>query len=216
MLGDHYYRSYDDSRADGIHAPVWKLRQGDIFATFGTCREWFMGTFPTAEVLHQKQRTHDQVYHSHVLAQANQLSNGNQIMREWRSMHRQLGVWEDFRSCLAADAIQFEKAKAELAEQKARFEANKKKEDWGILGLKKKLQASKDKLAEKHRLLRETCKKDNEKMYAARTEITNLKAQAESSAKTIADLEERYEAAKVHPERAEITRFVLLLSVLNR
>ncbi|MFS7966845.1 hypothetical protein Hanom_Chr09g00778631 [Helianthus anomalus] len=38
-LGDHYYRSYNDNRAKEIHAPVWKLKQGDTFSNFATCRE---------------------------------------------------------------------------------------------------------------------------------------------------------------------------------
>ncbi|MFS7920977.1 hypothetical protein Hanom_Chr03g00231201 [Helianthus anomalus] len=156
-LGNHYYRSYNSSRADEIHAPVWSLKQGDTFATFPTCREWFMGAFPPAEVLHQKKRKHEQLYQSHLFAQANH-------------------------------------AKAELAEQ-----------------------ASEDTLAEERRKWREECNKENEKMYSTRNEITNLKAHAEISAKTITDLsaqnenltrshddlEERFEVAKVHRERAE-------------
>ncbi|MFS7892062.1 hypothetical protein Hanom_Chr00s000496g01646611 [Helianthus anomalus] len=58
-LGDHYYRSYD-SRAGEVHVPVWKLKQGDTFSIFASCREWFMGTFPPAEILHQKKRKHEQ------------------------------------------------------------------------------------------------------------------------------------------------------------
>ncbi|MFS7967037.1 hypothetical protein Hanom_Chr09g00781011 [Helianthus anomalus] len=90
---------------------VWKHKQGDTFSNFTTCCEWFMGTFPPAEVLHHKQRKHEQLYQSHVVVQANQLSTGNQIMREWRTMHRERAEWEAFRSRLAADAKQFEKAK---------------------------------------------------------------------------------------------------------
>ncbi|KAJ0801173.1 hypothetical protein HanPI659440_Chr03g0114291 [Helianthus annuus] len=116
-LGNHYYRSYTSSRADEIHAPVWSLKQGDTFATFPTCREWFMGAFPSAELLHQKKRKQEQLYQSHVFAQANHVSTSNQITREWRTMHREHADWEYYRSRLADDAKHFEKAEAELAEQ---------------------------------------------------------------------------------------------------
>ncbi|MFS7950426.1 hypothetical protein Hanom_Chr07g00583061 [Helianthus anomalus] len=50
------------------------------------------------------------------------------------------------------EAKQFEKARAEFAERKVQFEAEKKKkEEWGLLGVKKKLQASKDTLAAERR-----------------------------------------------------------------
>ncbi|MFS7955649.1 hypothetical protein Hanom_Chr07g00645101 [Helianthus anomalus] len=93
----------------------------------------------------------------------------------------------------------------------------RKNGDWDIFGLKKKLKASEDTLAEERRKWRKACKKDNENMYSSRNEITNLKAQAGVSAKTIAelstqdedltkskaDMEEWFEAAKVHREHME-------------
>ncbi|MFS7950296.1 hypothetical protein Hanom_Chr07g00581601 [Helianthus anomalus] len=88
-------------------------------------------------------------------------------MREWRTMHRERAKWEVYRSRLAVDAKNFEKAKAELD---------------------KKLKVAEDTLAEERRQWREVCKKDNDNMHRAHTEITNLKAQAQVSAKTIVDL----------------------------
>ncbi|MFS7912968.1 hypothetical protein Hanom_Chr02g00136151 [Helianthus anomalus] len=81
-LGDIYYKSYDEGRADDIHAPVWKVRQGDTFSTFAPCREWFMGAFPPSEVCHQKNRGHENLYRSHVYAQANYASTSYQVTRE--------------------------------------------------------------------------------------------------------------------------------------
>ncbi|MFS7950427.1 hypothetical protein Hanom_Chr07g00583071 [Helianthus anomalus] len=52
-------------------------------------------------------------------------------------------------------------------------------------------------------------------MFAARNEITNLKARVEELTKSEADFEERYEAAKVHRERAEMNQVVPRLYVLN-
>ncbi|KAJ0702276.1 hypothetical protein HanPI659440_Chr14g0527571 [Helianthus annuus] len=42
-LGDYYYRSYSKKRASEIHAPVWKLTQGDTFSNWQICRYWLQG-----------------------------------------------------------------------------------------------------------------------------------------------------------------------------
>ncbi|KAJ0800607.1 hypothetical protein HanPI659440_Chr03g0105051 [Helianthus annuus] len=119
-------------------------------------------------------------------------------------MHREHAEWEDYTDRLAADARQFEKAKAELSKLKAQFEAEKKNEEWGLLGLKKKLWASEDTLVEEHWKWREACERNNQKMFDARTKITNLKARVEELTKSKADFKERYKAAKVHRQRAEM------------
>ncbi|KAJ0788418.1 hypothetical protein HanPI659440_Chr05g0191451 [Helianthus annuus] len=36
-LGDYYYRSYSEKRASEIHAPLWKLKQGDTFSDWQIC-----------------------------------------------------------------------------------------------------------------------------------------------------------------------------------
>ncbi|MFS7964016.1 hypothetical protein Hanom_Chr08g00745141 [Helianthus anomalus] len=76
-LGDHDYRSYEDSRTEEIRVPVWKLKQGNTFSTFSSCQKWLMGTFPPTEILHQKKQKHKQLYQSHVVVQANQVSTYN-------------------------------------------------------------------------------------------------------------------------------------------
>ncbi|MFS7998843.1 hypothetical protein Hanom_Chr12g01158811 [Helianthus anomalus] len=45
-LGVMYYKTYDESRANESHAPVWNLKQSDTLTEFDTCMEWMMGTFP--------------------------------------------------------------------------------------------------------------------------------------------------------------------------
>ncbi|KAJ0501205.1 hypothetical protein HanHA300_Chr11g0398141 [Helianthus annuus] len=83
-LGDIYSKTYDESRANEPHAPVWNLKQKDTFIDFGACREWYLGAFPPAEVDRQKERLHDNLYRSYVMGQANANSAGHQILREWR------------------------------------------------------------------------------------------------------------------------------------
>ncbi|MFS7988748.1 hypothetical protein Hanom_Chr11g01038521 [Helianthus anomalus] len=73
-----------------------------------------------------------------------------------------------------------------------------------IIGLKKKLQASEDTLAEERRKWCVACEKDNQRMFATRTEITNLKARVKALTKSDADFMEKYEEAKLHRERVEV------------
>ncbi|KAF5818871.1 hypothetical protein HanXRQr2_Chr02g0071071 [Helianthus annuus] len=141
-LGDIYYKTYDESRTNELHTPVWSLKQGDTFAEFGACREWMMWAFPQADI--------------------------------------------------------------KLQEDRATFHKEKKSEEWGLQGLKKKLQASEDLLAEERRNWRVPCDNDNKKMYAARTKITNLEAQVKELKKSEASYKEKYEEAKSHRERVEV------------
>ncbi|KAM0044307.1 hypothetical protein Hdeb2414_s0010g00351671 [Helianthus debilis subsp. tardiflorus] len=58
-------------------------------------------------------------------------------------------------------------------------------------------------LAEERRKLRAACERDNKQMFAARTEITDLKARVEELKKYEADYKDKYEEAKSHRERVE-------------
>ncbi|MFS8022491.1 hypothetical protein Hanom_Chr16g01440041 [Helianthus anomalus] len=93
-----------------------------------------------------------------------------------RTMHLESAGWEKHRDRLAAEAKLFEKEKVEFAKQNADFKKEKKSEEWGFRGLKLKLQASEDTLAEERQKWWAASKKDNQRMFAARTKITNLKA----------------------------------------
>ncbi|MFS7944139.1 hypothetical protein Hanom_Chr06g00508571 [Helianthus anomalus] len=103
-------------------------------------------------------------------------------MREWRTMHRERAEWEVYRSRLAADAKKVLKPKAELADKQAQFEDENKNEKWGILGLKKNCRLLKTRLLKS---------------------VDNGVRRNEDLIKSKADFDERYEAAKVHRERAE-------------
>ncbi|MFS8025214.1 hypothetical protein Hanom_Chr16g01472341 [Helianthus anomalus] len=66
-------------------------------------------------------------------------------------MYHERAEWEKHRERLAAEAKLFEKAKAELAKEKADFKKEKKIKGWGVQGVKLKLHASEDTLAEECR-----------------------------------------------------------------
>ncbi|KAJ0521228.1 hypothetical protein HanIR_Chr10g0468451 [Helianthus annuus] len=124
-------------------------------------------------------------------------------------MHYERAEWEKHRERLAAETQLFEKAKAELANEKADFKKEKKSEEWGLPGVKLKLQESEDTLAEERCKWRPACERENQRMFAACTEITNLKARVEELTKSEADFKERYEGAKLHRERVEFLQVEL-------
>ncbi|MFS7893359.1 hypothetical protein Hanom_Chr00s000863g01667471 [Helianthus anomalus] len=107
------------------------------------------------------------------------------------------GGWEKYHDRLLRQVKDFEKMKVALAEDKAAFKAERKSEEWGREGLKSKLCASQDLLAKERADWKEICKKDNQHMYAARANITDLEAQNATLTKKVEDFEadkERFEA----------------------
>ncbi|MFS7930112.1 hypothetical protein Hanom_Chr04g00340291 [Helianthus anomalus] len=73
-------------------------------------------------------------------------------------MHRECQIFEDTRHQMASYTKLFEKDKAQLDEKQAQWEAEKKSDEWGDLGLKKKLKVAEDKLVEERRQWTKVCK----------------------------------------------------------
>ncbi|KAJ0647865.1 hypothetical protein HanLR1_Chr15g0566461 [Helianthus annuus] len=92
-------------------------------------------------------------------------------------MVREREEWEKYHERLLRHVKNFEKSKAAFDEEKAKFETDKKAEEWGREGLKGKLRAAKDLLAKERADWKTICAKDNERMYAARAKITDLEGQ---------------------------------------
>ncbi|KAJ0501510.1 hypothetical protein HanHA300_Chr11g0401611 [Helianthus annuus] len=112
-------------------------------------------------------------------------------------MVKERGDWEKYCDRLVRQVKDFEKAKAALTEEKAAFEAEKKSEEWGREGLRSKLRAAEELLSKERADWKEVCKKDNQRMYAARAKITDLEAQNATLTKKVEDIEadkERFEA----------------------
>ncbi|MFS7987397.1 hypothetical protein Hanom_Chr11g01022191 [Helianthus anomalus] len=107
-LEDIYYKTYDDSRANEPHAPIWNFKQSDTFSEFGACREWMMGAFSLGEVRHQKECGHDSLYRLYVYSQTKAVSASHQIAQEWRTMYLERATWKKHRERLAAEAKLFE------------------------------------------------------------------------------------------------------------
>ncbi|KAF5766523.1 hypothetical protein HanRHA438_Chr15g0728521 [Helianthus annuus] len=197
-LGDIYYKTYtEEFRGDAPHQPVWGLKQKDTFMEFAACRDWYLGSFPPGEVNKQRARTHDGLYRAYIIGEANTRAANHQIVREWRTMVREQGDWEKYHERLLKQVREFKKIKSAFAAEKAAFEAEKKSDEWGREGLKSKLHAAEVLLSKERVEWKEVCKKDNQRMYAARSKITDLKAQ-------IATLKGKVEEVEADKERVEV------------
>ncbi|KAJ0467071.1 hypothetical protein HanIR_Chr14g0679221 [Helianthus annuus] len=176
-VGDIYYKSYtEEERGDALHQAPWSLKQKETFQEFGPCRDWFLNSFTPGEVNRQRAKTHEMLYRTYVLGEANARAANHQIVREWRTMVRERADWEGYRERMLKRITDFEKSKAAFDEEKAKFDADKKAEEWGREGLKNKLQAAEQQLAKEKADFKRICEKDNERAFAARNKIVDLEA----------------------------------------
>ncbi|MFS7948043.1 hypothetical protein Hanom_Chr06g00555341 [Helianthus anomalus] len=151
-LGDYYYRSYSEKRASEIHAPVWKLKQGDTFSDWQVCRDWLQGVFPPAEVKFQEERSHDQTYHSYLEETASSTSTTHLIE-------------------VADEKAKVAALRAKYDAEQAKFESDQKTEEWSTTGWKRKVEAEAAQLAEARKRWKEICEKDNNEKRALHTDV---------------------------------------------
>ncbi|KAJ0944174.1 hypothetical protein HanPSC8_Chr03g0113251 [Helianthus annuus] len=137
-VGDIYYKTYtEEERGDVLHQAPWSLKQKDTFIEFGASREWFLNSFPPGEVNRQRAKPHEMLYRTYILGEANARAANHQIVREWRTMVRERADWEAYRERMLKRIADFEKSKAAFDEERAKFEADKKAEEWGREGCRK-------------------------------------------------------------------------------
>ncbi|MFS8000824.1 hypothetical protein Hanom_Chr13g01183071 [Helianthus anomalus] len=170
-LGDIYYKTYTEDRANDAHVLVWSWKQKDTFDDFGACRDWLLWTFPPGEINRQRARGHESLYRAYVMGEANSSAAGYQILHEWQTMYQERASWEKYQ--------------------------------WGLQGLRNKLQASEELLAKERKEWRVACENENKKMFAARAKITNLEADVGSLKTSEVALKEKYEEANSQRECVE-------------
>ncbi|KAJ0623208.1 hypothetical protein HanIR_Chr01g0029231 [Helianthus annuus] len=189
-VGDIYYKTYtEEERGDVLHQAPWSLKQKDTFIEFGASREWFLNSFPPGEVNRQRAKPHEMLYRTYILGEANARAANHQIVREWRTMVRERADWEAYRERMLKRIAEFEKSKAAFDEERAKFEADKKAEEWGREGLQKKLHNVEEQLAKEKAEFKRICAQDNERTYALRQKIVALEAK-------VADLTSKVEEAQ--------------------
>ncbi|MFS8010260.1 hypothetical protein Hanom_Chr14g01294941 [Helianthus anomalus] len=168
----------EEQRGKSPHVPVWSLKQKDTFVEFGVRRDWFLGTFHPGEVSRQRALNHEGLYHVYIVEQAKARSANHQILKN------------------------------KFAEEKASFEAEKKAKEWGREGLKNKLQAAEELLANERAEWKKVCQNDNKRMYVARSKITNLEGE-------VATLKGKVEEAQADKECVEVQQASSLSSYIT-
>ncbi|MFS7929248.1 hypothetical protein Hanom_Chr04g00330241 [Helianthus anomalus] len=153
-LGNIYYKSYiEESRGDAPHQPPWGLKQKDTFLEFAPCRDWLLNSIPPGEVDRQRARTHNGLYHAYVVGEANTRAANHQSER--------------YRERILRRVADFEKSKVAFDEEKAKFEGDRKSEEWGHEDLNGKLRAAEELLVKEKAEWKKICERDNQRAYAA-------------------------------------------------
>ncbi|KAF5787867.1 hypothetical protein HanXRQr2_Chr10g0457681 [Helianthus annuus] len=111
-------------------------------------------------------------------------------------MVRERDEWEKYRERLLKQVKAYERSKAAFEEERAKFKTDKKGEEWGREGLKNKLRAAEELLSKERAEWKAICAKDNERMYAARSKITELEGQ-------VVDFKKKVENAQAEKEQSE-------------
>ncbi|KAJ0796028.1 hypothetical protein HanPI659440_Chr04g0157381 [Helianthus annuus] len=173
-LGDYYYRTYSEKNASEIHAPVWNLKKGDTFSNWRVCRDWLQGTFPPREIKFQEGRLHEQTYHAYLEETATYTSTTYRIL------------------------------KATLEADRAKFDHDRKTEEWFVVGWKREAEAEASLLSKERKNWKEICEKDNKEKMGLRNTINNLKVKVERLEKQDAEIEIlKQEKAEVEAARDE-------------
>ncbi|KAJ0744600.1 hypothetical protein HanPI659440_Chr10g0389501 [Helianthus annuus] len=111
------------------HVPRWNLTQGSRMSELGNCHDFFSISLPPAERLFQKRRNRFELLDDHVHAGVNFFTTSQEILREWRLM--------------GEETSEFENAKRLFAEEREKFNAEKKGLQWRVSDAEQKLEKQK-------------------------------------------------------------------------
>ncbi|KAJ0603880.1 hypothetical protein HanHA300_Chr02g0043231 [Helianthus annuus] len=164
------------------HAPRWNLTQGSRMDDVNNCHEFFAMSLPPAERMFQKKRNRFALLDDHVRAGVNFFATSQEILREWRSM--------------GEETLEFEESKKLFAEEKEKFNAEKKGLQWRVVDAEKKLEEQKLLNDQKQKDWEAACACTNAEMQSQRDAIVRL-----SGEKT--ELAEEAQQARVASEKKE-------------
>ncbi|MFS7991263.1 hypothetical protein Hanom_Chr12g01068721 [Helianthus anomalus] len=123
--GDTHNPTCDDLS----HAPRWNLTQGSRMNDLANCHDFFSMSLPPAERMFQKRRDRFELLDDHVRARVNFFASAQEIVRDWKSM--------------GEETAEFEDAKRALAEDREKFNAEKKGLQWRVVDAEQKLEEQK-------------------------------------------------------------------------
>ncbi|KAJ0613815.1 hypothetical protein HanIR_Chr02g0055561 [Helianthus annuus] len=100
------------------HVPRWNLTQGSRMSDLANCHDFFSMSLPLAERMFQKRQNRFELLDDHVHAGVNFFATSQEILREWRLM--------------GEETSEFENAKRLFAEEREKFNAEKKGLQWRV------------------------------------------------------------------------------------
>ncbi|KAJ0660937.1 hypothetical protein HanOQP8_Chr14g0543171 [Helianthus annuus] len=164
------------------HTPRWNLTQGSRMDDVNNCHEFFAMSLPPAERMFQKNRNRFSLLDDHVRAGVNFFATSQEILREWRSM--------------GEETLEFEESKKSFAEEREKFNAEKKGLQWRVAEAERKLEEQKQLNDQRQKDWETACARTNVEMQSQRDAIVRL-----SGEKTT--LAEEAQQARVTSEKKE-------------
>ncbi|KAJ0766452.1 hypothetical protein HanPSC8_Chr03g0084071 [Helianthus annuus] len=152
--------THNPACADLPHAPRWNLTQGSRMTDLNNCREFFSLSLPRAERLFQKRRNRMDLLDDHIHAGVNFYATSQEIAREWQ--------------LIGEDTLEFEAAKKALAEEREKFNAEKKGLAWRVANAEDKLAKEKQFNANKQKEWEIVCERTDREMQTQRDTIVRL------------------------------------------
>ncbi|KAJ0678165.1 hypothetical protein HanOQP8_Chr12g0444771 [Helianthus annuus] len=142
------------------HAPRWNLTQGSRMSDLANCHDFFSLSLPPAERMFQKRLNRFELLDDHVHAGVNFFATSQKILREWRLM--------------GEESAEFEDAKKALAEEREKFNAEKKGLQWRLADAEQKLREQKQVNVQKQKEWEAACEHTNVEMQSQREAIVRL------------------------------------------
>ncbi|KAJ0617792.1 hypothetical protein HanRHA438_Chr02g0053541 [Helianthus annuus] len=146
------------------------------------CHEFFAMSLPPAERMFQKNRNRFSLLDDHVRVGVNFFATSQEILREWRSM--------------GEETLEFEESKKAFAEEREKFNAEKKGLQWRVAEAERKLEEQKQLNEQRQKDWEAACARTNVEMQSQRDAIVRL-----SGEKTT--LAEEAQQARVASEKKE-------------
>ncbi|KAM0041391.1 hypothetical protein Hdeb2414_s0011g00365811 [Helianthus debilis subsp. tardiflorus] len=136
------------------HAPRWNLTQGSRMNNVGNCHDFFSLSLPPAERMFQKRRNRFELLDDHVHLRVNYFATSQEIVREWRLM--------------GEETAEFDNAQKAFAEEKEKFNAEKKGLLWRVADAERKFEQEKQANIQKQKAWEAACERSNAEMQSQR------------------------------------------------
>ncbi|MFS7961290.1 hypothetical protein Hanom_Chr08g00713231 [Helianthus anomalus] len=150
------------------HAPRWSLTQGSRMNNVGNCHDFFSLSLPPAERMFQKKCNRFEMLDEHVRRGVNFFATSQEIVREWRLM--------------GEETAEFDNAQKAFAEEKEKFNSEKKGLLWRVADAEQKFEQEKQVNVQKQLDWEAACERTNAEMRSQREAIIRLSGEKEDLA----------------------------------